>query len=256
MNMKSNKKSKSIINILMNTLMYIFLSLCLVMLLLCIFIKKDSDGAVSILGYQTRIVVSESMEKCSSTYDVISKYKIKSIPLKSLVFIKKVPKNEASKHIFYKNIKVGDVLTFRYVIGNKQHTITHRVININNSQDDKYIELRGDNITTNDFTNTTSQIIYPDEELSPNYIIGKVIGKSYILGVLLYSIKQPIGMLLIIIIPSIIIMIVEIIKIINYIYSVKKRKTDNELLLQKEELEQLKQKLQKLEKSEEGGKYV
>lgn len=254
--MKSNKEKAKVINLIMNILMYVFLALSIMLLILCIFSKKDSDGSISILGYQTRIVISESMEKCESTYDQICKYRIKSIPIKSVVLVKTVPSNESSKERFYEKIKVGDVLTFKYVIGTRQETITHRVIDIRNTDEGKVVELRGDNIQSNHNTNTTSQIININDINSHNYIIGKVVAKSYVLGVLLFALKKPLGMVLLIIIPSIILMVVEIIKIANYIYSLKKAKTENELMLQKEELEKLKIKLQALEQSEEGGKCV
>ena len=48
------KKMKLIKNIILKSLTYAFMTFCLLMLVLCIFSKKDSDGAVSILGYQTR----------------------------------------------------------------------------------------------------------------------------------------------------------------------------------------------------------
>ena len=226
------------------------------MLVLCIFSKKDSDGAVSILGYQTRIVISESMEKNTLTYNTINKYRIKNIPVKSLVLIKTVPNNSKNTLKFYDNLKIGDVITFRYLIGTKQETITHRIINIGYNEQGKYLELRGDNIVDGDITNTSSQFININDENSPNYVIGKVIGKSYIIGVLLYSIKKPLGMFLLIIIPTIIIMIGELIKIFNYFYNIKKEKAEKQLLEQKQELEELKQKLENLEKINEGGSCV
>lgn len=243
-----NKTKK--INLILNILMYVFLGCSLILLVVTISLKKNTNEAITLFGYQTRLVVSESMEKCESTYDSISKYKIKDIPLGSLLLIKTVPKE---KEEFYKDIKIGDVLTFKYIIGTKQETITHRVVNIDKS-DNLIIELRGDNETSNHQTNITSQFVNVYEENSPNFIIGKVVGKSYLLGILLYSLKQPIGMALIIIVPSIIIMIVEITKIINYIYSQKKKKTEDELFNHKKELEELKQKLKSLEN--EGGKCV
>lgn len=245
-----NKTKK--INLILNILMYVFLGCSLILLVVTISLKKNTNEAITLFGYQTRLVVSESMEKCESTYDSISKYKIKDIPLGSLLLIKTVPKE---KEEFYKDIKIGDVLTFKYIIGTKQETITHRVVNIDKS-DNLIIELRGDNETSNHQTNITSQFVNVYEENSPNFIIGKVVGKSYLLGILLYSLKQPIGMALIIIVPSIIIMIVEITKIINYIYSQKKKKTEDELFNHKKELEELKQKLKSLENRNEGGKCV
>lgn len=246
-------KKRKVINIILNILMYTFLFLSLVMLVFTIATKKDKDDSITIFGYQTRLVISESMEKCSSTYDQIKKYQIKDIPVKSLLLIKTIPEDSLKQEKFISNLKIGDVLTFKYVIGTKQETITHRVIDIRNSEEGKIIELRGDNVLSNINTNTTSQIINTDDLNSPNYIIGKVVGKSYLLGSLLFSLKQPLGMALIIIVPSLIIMVIEIVKIVNYIYTVKKKKAEEELTESKKELEELKQKLKDLEKLEVRG---
>ncbi len=250
------KKSTKIFNLFMNIFTYVFLAISLMMLVLTITSKKDIDGATSIFGYQIRIVVSESMARSNKTFNTIKKYPIKSIPVKSVVLIKTIPNKEEKKDKFIDNIKIGDVLTFKYVIGSKQEIITHRVINLTDQKDGLFVELKGDNVSDNSLINTTSQIIDVGDENSPNYIIGKVVAKSHLLGIVLYSLKQPLGMALLIIIPSIIIMVVEIIKITSYIYSIKKKKAENELTSKELELQELKLKLQKLEKSEEGGKSV
>ena len=250
------KKTTKIFNLIMNIFTYAFLTISLLLLFCTITSKKDNDGATNLFGYQIRIVISESMAKSDKTYSTIKKYQIKSIPVKSIVLIKTIPDNKIKQESFFNKIKIGDVLTFRYVIGNKQETITHRVINISDLEDGYLFELKGDNISSNSSVSTTSQFINTQDENSPNYVIGKVIAKSHILGILLYSLKQPLGMALLIIVPSIIIMVVEVIKITSYIYSLKKKKTENELNLQKIELEELKSKLQKIENSEEGGKCV
>ena len=250
--MKTNKKRLKGLNIVIDIFIYMFLLLCMLFLFVCILAKKDSDGAVTILGYQTRIVISESMEKCDNTYDQIKKYKIRDIPVKSLVVIKTVPSNGLRQDDFYDKIKIGDVLTFKYVIGTKQETITHRVIKVYEDDKDSFIELRGDNVLLTDNINTTSQIINIDEVNSPNYIIGKVIFKSYTLGTILFALKKPLGMFLIIIIPTLIIMIFEIVKVVNYIYTQKKTKAQKQIESQRVELEMLKQKLKQLENSQEG----
>lgn len=253
--MKTNKKRIKSLNIIIDIFIYMFLILCMLFLIICIHVKKDSDGAVTIFGYQTRIVVSESMEKCESTYDEIKKYKIRNIPVKSLVLIKTVPNKTSKQSDFYSKIKIGDVLTFKYVVGTKQETITHRVIKIYEDGNDSFIELRGDNVLLTDNINTTSQIINIDDSNSPNFIIGKVIFKSYTLGAILFALKKPLGMFLIIIIPTLIIMIFEIVKVVNYIYIQKKTKTEKQIELQREELEKLKLKLIQLE-NKEGDKCV
>ena len=90
MSENSNKKNKilKIFNILANVLLYTFFAVSLVLLSMSIISKKDSDGTVNIIGFQSRVVISESMEKHEETYDQIKGYRIKDLPIKSMVFIK------------------------------------------------------------------------------------------------------------------------------------------------------------------------
>lgn len=253
----SEKKVKisKIINIVMNVILYVFLAVAMFLLIISISSKKDSDGAADIFGHQLRIVISESMEKHEATYDEIKQYKIKNLPLKTMVFIKKAPDSPEKALEWYGKIKVGDVLTFRYVMVNKQETITHRVKTINpkiNAEGQVYgyiIELQGDNRGTN--THAGIQVIDTSIEESPNYVVGKVIGKSFIIGLFVTALKQPIGIFLIVIVPSLIIMILEIIKIINYFATEKKKKSEEEVNKQKDEIEELKRQIAALSNSQQ-----
>lgn len=240
------KKSLKFFNIFSNVLLYLFFSLSLVFLLLSIISKKNNDDAIKIFGYQLRIVTSESMAKNKETYDDIKKYSIKSLPLRSLVLIKTIPDNDATS--FYENLKVGDVLTFKYVLVNKQETITHRITDISFNEDNGgyIITLQGDNKGSS--TNAGVQIIDTSIEASPNYVIGKVIYSSLIIGFLLCILKSKFGIIFIVIIPCIIIMVFEIVKIINYFNELKKKKVAEEVNKQKDEIAFLKQQIEEFKK--------
>lgn len=242
--MNQNKRTYQLLNVFANIFIYVFLGLSIILLCLSITSKKDKDDAINIFGYQMRIVISPSMEKNENTYNEIKKFKIKDLKVKSLVFIKKVSDNE---DLWYENIKKGDVLTFRYTYDNKQETITHRVIDIykNESGIGYTINLQGDNRENND--SVAIQTIDTSDENSINYVIGKVVAKSYFFGLLIYSLKQPIGIVLLVIVPSLIIIILEIIRIINYINEEKKKKIIEEKNKQQDEIEDLKRKLASLE---------
>lgn len=242
--MNQNKRTYQLLNVFANIFIYVFLGLSIILLCLSITSKKDKDDAINIFGYQMRIVISPSMEKNENTYNEIKKFKIKDLKVKSLVFIKKVSDNE---DLWYENIKKGDVLTFRYTYDNKQETITHRVIDIykNESGIGYTINLQGDNRDNND--SVAIQTIDTSDENSTNYVIGKVVAKSYFFGLLIYSLKQPIGIVLLVIVPSLIIIILEIIRIINYINEEKKKKIIEEKNKQQDEIEDLKRKLASLE---------
>ena len=196
---------KKIFKILSDILLYCFIFLGLITIIITLSSKKDSDGATNIFNYQLRLVITDSMDKCSETN--VSKYKIKSIPKNSLVLIKKIKDND------YKKIKEGDVLTFRYLY-TEQVTITHRVKSIVEKDTGGYIiELVGDNKTGE--SELLVQTIDTSIEESPNYIIGEVVYTSIIIGFILNMLKSSLGIVFIIIIPSFIIILLEVIKIIN-----------------------------------------
>lgn len=234
---------KKITKVLGNVLMVIFLVLCVAALILTVFSKKDRDGASEIFGYQMRVVVSDSMGKCDQTD--VSDYKIKSIPINSMVFVKVVPEDPAEAKAWYDDIEVGDVLTFRYVYTN-QVTITHRVVDIEPKKDGGYlIYLEGDNKASD--SNLLEQVIDTSETNSTNYIIGEVVGQSYLFGLFLSIIKKPIGTICIIILPCFIIILLEVLKIIGVVNEDKKKKQEEENEKKNNELEELRRKIAELE---------
>lgn len=251
MSENSNKKNKilKIFNILANVLLYTFFAVSLVLLSMSIISKKDSDGTVNIIGLQSRVVISESMEKHEETYDQIKGYRIKDLPIKSMVFIKTVPSDEAKAKEFYDDIQVGDVLTFKYVYDTRQETITHRVIEKekNKNNDGYTLTLQGDNKGTK--SQAGKQYIDTSATESLNYVVGKVVAKSYIIGLLVTALKSPVGIVLMVILPCSIMIIIEVIKIVNYFNSIKKEKHQQEVDKQKDEIEELKRKLDELTKN-------
>ena len=246
---------KKAIRITLNVITYTFIALC-VLLIAVTFLSKRNDGAINVFGYQARIVVSESMEKCDATD--VSSFKIKDIPLKSMVFIECVPENKDEANEWYKNLQVGDVVTFRYKY-DRQETITHRIIEKKENLNAKgeptggyTFTMQGDNKNLSNDPNASaadlgSQVIKTDIE-GVNYIIGKVVGNSLPIGFVVYSIKNPIVMACIIIIPSAIILIFEIIKIIGILGEDKKKKAQEEKQKQEDEIEALKKQLEELKK--------
>ena len=238
------QKVNKVFSIIGNVFMYVFFAFSIILLIMTIVAKKNSDGAVSIMGYQMRIVISDSMAKNDDTYNDINKYSIKDIPVKSLLIIQNVP-SDASED-WYEDIKVGDVLTFKYLINNRQETITHRVIDkVPNDDGIGYkIYLRGDNKSKTG--EASVQIINTAAVNSPNYIIGKVVVKSFIVGLIIYAMRQPIGIALLVILPSIIIIIFEVVKIVNHYNEHKKAKLAEEKKEQLDEIEELKKKIAEL----------
>ena len=241
----SKEKLKKIWDIASNVLLYVFMAICIFSLGLTIFAKKDTDGTAEVFGYQLRIVVTESMAK--SEHTDVSDFEIKSIPLRSMVFVEVVPEDEAAANAWYSELKVGDVLTFKYVYSS-QVTITHRIISIEEKGEGYEIRLEGDNKSCEE-TSGVQIIDTSKAATSPNYIVGKVVGQSKILGFIMSILKEPAGLIFIIIIPCAIVIIMEIIKIMNVLNEEKQQKAKEENKKKDDELEELRRRLAALESS-------
>lgn len=240
----NKKEVKKICGVILEILLYLFLAICVFAVVLTIAAKKDSDGAAEIFGYQMRIISSDSMAKCDATD--VSGYDIKSLPLRSMVFIKLAPRgDEAAAREWYSKLRVGDVLTFRYVY-TQQVTITHRITSISPKDDGGYIiELRGDNKASD--SELMSQVIDTSDTSSPNYVIGKVSASSLALGAVLSLLRTPIGIIFIVIIPCLILILLEIIKIVGLVGAERRKREREESEKRESELCELRQRLMELE---------
>lgn len=244
-----NKKTNKLGKIILDVLMYAFLVLCILCVILTVFSKRDADGAVQIMGYQMRVVTSESMAKCELTD--VSAYEIKDIPLRSMIFVQTVPENPAEAEQWYRDLKVGDVLTFRYVY-TTQVTITHRITSITEKETGGFIiELAGDNKNSDD--GVLLQTIDTSLANSTNYIIGKVTGQAYLFGVIMSFLMQPIGIIFLIIMPCLVIMLLEVVKIFKVMTADKKQKEKEEMDKKNNELEELRRRLAELESLKQSG---
>lgn len=227
-----------------NVLLYVVLAIALFAVVLSVATKKDADGAATVFGKQLRIVRSDSMEKCEETD--VSGYAIKDLPVKTLLVIDVVPTNEEEAKAWYKAVKVGDVLTFRYQY-TEQVTITHRVTKITEKDGGYLIELAGDNKASED---TLTQTIDTTETESYNYVIGKVVWANFSLGWLVYALKTPAVVTCVIIIPCLIVIVLEIVKIVNVLGESKREKIKEETQQKEAEIEELKRRLAALENQE------
>lgn len=240
---KGQAKLKKIGNMILNILLYVFLALAVLALAVTIFAKKGSDGTVELFGYQMRVVKSDSMEK-SELADV-SSYKIKSIPVRSMIFVQMVPQDEAEADEWYRALQVGDVLNFRYVY-TTQETIAHRIISITEKSSGGFIiELAGDNKLVE--SGQLTQIIDTSIKESPNYVIGKVTGQAFLLGFIISLLQAPLGLIFIVIVPCFIIILLEVMKITGVLTSEKKQKEQEDAARKESELEELRRKVAELE---------
>ena len=237
-------KIRKIGKITLDVLLYIFLAICIFAVFVTVLSKRDSDGAAEVFGYQMRVVTSDSMSE--SEFTDVSAYKIKDIPIRSMVFVKVMPDDPAEADEFYRSLEVGDVLTFRYVY-TTQVTITHRITAITEKETGGFvIELAGDNKSSED--GQLTQVIDTSVPNNMNYVIGKVTGQAKLFGVIMSFLMQPIGIILLIIVPCFIIILLEVLKIAKVLGADRKKREQEEKAKQENELAELRRRLAELEK--------
>ena len=180
----SSSNESNVSNIL---LMIILAVICTLSIIITVISPKGVDGASQIFGYELRIVETNSMEACEATD--VSEYEIGSLKKNTMIIITLVPEREDEAMDWYSNIKVGDVLTVRYTY-DRQVTITHRVTAINLKPDNSgyIIELQGDNVNSD--ASQLTQVIDTSLTESRNYVIGKVIKKSYPIGTVISAFQR------------------------------------------------------------------
>lgn len=234
-----------------DVLFCLIIAFALFVLIISVSAKRDADGTANVFGYQLRFVRSGSMEKCDQTD--VSGYKIKSIPVKSCVFIKKAPAPEDQQALneWCSALSVGDVLTFQYskygATNIQDKVITHRIVKIEPKEGGYIITLEGDN--KNDTGSVGQQVIDTTKADGLDYIIGKVEGQSYFLGLCVYALKSPIGLIFIIIVPCMIIIAYEVIKIITVLNKDKKDRQQQEKTAKEDEIALLRKQLEELQKA-------
>lgn len=234
-----------------DVLFFLIIAFALFVLIIAVSSKRDEDGTATVFGYQLRFVQSGSMEKCDLTD--VSGYKIKSIPVKSCIFIKKAPTPDRQDALneWCSALSVGDVLTFQYSkyggTTARDKVITHRIVKIEPKEGGYIITLEGDN--KNDTGSVGQQVIDTTKADGLDYIIGKVEGQSLFLGLCVYALKSKIGLVLIIIVPCMIIIAYEVVKILTVINKDKKEKRQQEKNAKEDEIALLRKQLEELKKS-------
>lgn len=234
-----------------DVLFCLIIAFALFVLIISVSAKRDADGTANVFGYQLRFVRSGSMEKCDQTD--VSGYKIKSIPVKSCVFIKKAPAPDDQQALneWCSALSVGDVLTFQYskygASNIQDKVITHRIVKIEPKEGGYIITLEGDN--KNDTGSVGQQVIDTTKADGLDYIIGKVEGQSYFLGLCVYALKSPVGLVFIIIVPCMIVIAYEVIKIVTVLNKDKKDRQQQEKTAKEDEIALLRKQLEELQKS-------
>ena len=159
---------------------------------------------------EAKVVVSGSMDGEPRDYE------ISTIPVSSLVLIHKVNSDD-----FYQSVKIGDVLTFNYThpVSKENMVVTHRITDIRESSGVYTYTLKGDSVA-DDPTNGSSQIVTSDS----GDIIGKVVGVSHWLGILIIFMSTWTGKICLITIPCVLLIVFELRNILNVL---RTEDTDN-----------------------------
>lgn len=192
-----------------------------------VFASKNptSNSSASIFGYETRMVVSGSMEGSDEFYKD-KNYKVGKIQTGSLIFIDSAPINNvwepSSGRTAYSTeftnyiskIEVGTVVTFTPTSGSVMEAITHRVINIETKGNLTYYTTHGDAVEEGN-----------NEVFPANNLIGIVFKSSKFLGDLYnnFFTNKPV-IATVIIVPCAAIIVYEIIKIVKIVKEDKKNK--------------------------------
>jgi flagellar basal body-associated protein FliL len=238
----TENKLKNTVSKILNILLYVFIGFMMVFLILVISFRNSKEDATTVFGYQMRTVISPSMESCELTD--VSNYEIKSLPLNTMIFVEVLPTDEKALEEWYRDLEIGDVVTFKYVYV-RQEVITHRLVGKEDNGKGGYnLYFEGDN--KNSEEGVLTQVIDTSNEFSPNFVIGKVVGHSYLLGIIVTFLKSTIGLVLIIVL-IVVILVLEIFRLVKLLTAGKREAEKKKQEEQLKELEELREKLAILE---------
>lgn len=171
-----------------------------------------NGGTLDFSETDARIVVSGSMDG-----EPREQYDIPTIPIGSLILIHEVHD--------YSSLKVGDVLTFDYVhpVSHESMVVTHRIIDISESGGVYTYTLKGDT-AADDPTNGSVQRVTSDS----GDILGKVVGVSHWLGVLIQFLSTWTGRILLVLVPCFVLILSEVRNIVRILKGGKEGSTESE----------------------------
>jgi len=212
--------------------------------------KPSGNNSGSLFGYETRLVLSDSMNASDDFY-IGKDYKIKSFKAGDAVLISDVSyEDSAKKDEFYVDLKEGDIVTYQSLTYHV--VITHRITNVEEVKtgdkvtDIKYT-IQGDNVESTEYS---SEVISKNSGL----IIGKVVKKSAFIGWMYSSfLANKLLVYFVVIIPCVAGAVFETVKIVKIVREPKLENAKQEQIKLKEaqdqkdkEIEELKKQLESL----------
>lgn len=162
--MEKAKKGLKIVKTVLNVIIGIFI----LMFLLVVCLQRFSNNRLSFFDYRMFTVLTGSMEPKYNVGDVL-----------------------ISKDVPIDELKVGDAISYIGKSGDvKDKVVTHEIIEIETTEDGKKV------FHTQGIANIIEDpLVYEDQ------IYGKIVSKAKLLSFISKSIRTPIGLVIIIIIP-------------------------------------------------------
>jgi signal peptidase I len=164
---------------------------------------RDSNyGVTNFFGTQILVVQTDSMEP--------------EYPINDGLFVKKVDKTE---------IKVGDDITFHYVVSSVNVIITHRVGEIKIDDNGIYTFIcHGINTES---SQCDGDCTYQTQTVQEDWVLGKVVGESAFIGGFYNFMMQPYGLLVLVLIPGGYLVIAAILDLVKASKAPKQMVTQN-----------------------------
>lgn len=204
---------------------------------------NDGKGSGSLFGYETRLVLTSSMDAKPEYYEQphTKNYEIKNIHAGELVFIRDFDlSTQETAHKSYVELKVGDVVTYQSL--KYGEVITHRIIGIQEANDVIYFTIKGDAV--DDIFGGNSEIVASNSLT----IFGKVIGHSAFLGALYTGfLNNKVLIYIIIMIPTSFMIVYEIYRIVKVVSEGKAQKRLAQEKAKEDEIEDLKRRLEEIQ---------
>lgn len=215
------EKLKRIVHYFFTVIMY---SIMLVMIIVFIII------IINFIDQNNNLRKGQQKPALVSAYTIVSPSMVPNINVLDVIIITRV--SDPSK------IKVGDVITFNSTdYRSSGVTVTHRVRKIEKTSDGKYLfTTKGDANNTEDATRQPFSSIY-----------GKVLIRIPKLGYIQYALSSVLGWILLIIVPTVIIIGLDVVKIIKTIKNDSRVKSNSAVKIIKKN--KIKEKAVKIERN-------
>lgn len=182
------KTLKKVANIIVNVILWV-LVIVIAFFAIITLSSKSSSGVANIFGYSPMTVQSDSMIPTFKTDDLIM-----------------VKKGDPTSY------KEGDIITYWGAVNGQRSKITHRIVEVINTDGLVQYKTRGDNNPADD-TNI----------VSVGDVIGKYIVKIAFLGKVLSLLSSSTGFLIIIVLPLLAFFIYQLYKFIMLLVELKKQ---------------------------------